>query len=260
MPLEPPFDYHFVLGDLIYGLSHQRGGLSLYFALNDPGSPSMDEMGQVPITVDQYRTSSMEQFSKKPKANWKQFLRDNERHLKYGRYMRAIRAYNNNEEAFNDATDNEAKVNSAWRAKSKFGMEWVISNETGRIHFVLNDIDMGAVVTKTHEYRSPDSGNILAWDFPRGKSGEDDQETKIRTITHSELRWVYRHRRIPAVRERVQFWRGSGALVMGFPENWTPVGAPWNDHITQVTLPSGKQISSQAAWRLYRPQREPLAF
>ena len=75
--------------------------------------------------------------------------------------------------------------------KSKAGLEWMTTERKGRVHFILDNIDMYAVVRKL------------------GEGGS--------SFTASELRWVYRNRSRPEVQERVQFWRAG-----------IPVPPPWD--------------------------------
>ncbi|GAB2188811.1 hypothetical protein MAH1_04180 [Sessilibacter sp. MAH1] len=243
MPLQAPFNFDFTAGDLLYGLSPMRNRLVIRLGVQIAEA-------QAPATVDQYRKGMMGQQSKTVRKDWKNFLRENERHPRYARYMNHIRSFDNDEEAFAQIASS-VKANDAWRAKSKFGMEWTIRNGRGHIHFILDGIDMGAVVTKTHCYQD-DQQNILAQDLPRGKArrGVD----KERTITHSELRWIYRNRGNPQVQNRVQFWRTNRN------DNVVPCQAPWDNVVEDVTMPSGKIIKWRNAWLLYKPTREPVVF
>lgn len=243
MPFTAPYKTNFTPGDLIYGLAPSRVPLVVHF-----GAAIMAWNG--PATVDQYRATAMAQLHRTHRTTWRAFMRANEEHPKYQRYMQAIRAHNNDEDAY-APTVRAALQNAAWRAKSKFGMEWTIANARGHIHFVLDAIDMGAVVTKTHRFVDP-GGQVLAQDNPRGKAPADGD--KERTITHSELRWVYRNRTNPQVQQRVQFWRTpAGAAI-------APCGPPWDDAVTQVAMPSGAVVNCRQAWLAYHPTTERNAF
>ena len=153
MPFTPQFRGYYTAGDLIYGLATTRTKLVLHFQ-----DDILKEGNKAVSTVDQYRKSSVEQLEKSVRTTWKQFLRDNEKHPRYSGYAQAIRKHNNDEEAFAKAEVSDSAVNSAWRSKSKFGIEWTLSGDRGRIHFVLDDIDMAAVVTKTQDFTDPTSG------------------------------------------------------------------------------------------------------
>jgi hypothetical protein len=243
MPFAPPYKTTFTAGDLIYGLATTRSKLVFHL-----GAQIMTVGG--PATVDQYRTSSMSQLTKQDRRDWRSFLQENETHVKYGRYRRAIRGFDNNEEEFASSGVSSAVQNAAWRAKSKFGMEWTLKNGRGHIHFVLDDIDMGAVVTKTHQFVDG-NGVVVAQDLPRGKAPPEGE--KERTITHSELRWIYRNRQNPLVQGGVQFWRTTGGVIQ-------PCGPPWDNHLLTVTMPSGSVLTWRNAWRAYRPTTEKNAF
>jgi hypothetical protein len=241
MPFHPLFKTTFTAGDLIYGLATERPKLVVHL-----GAGILTAGG--PATVDQYRASTIKVLRVQDQRDWKSFLRANETHSRYGRYMIAIRAYSDDEEKFAEQAD-ARKQNAAWRAKSKFGMEWTISNARGHIHFVLDGIDMGAVVTKTHRFVDG-NGVVLAQDMPRGKASIPDD--KERTITHSELRWIYRNRANPLVQQRVQFWRTAANIQTCIP--------PWEDQTVMTTLPSGAAMSWAQAWRIYKPVEERAIF
>lgn len=244
MPFNQPYKNDFTAGDLVYGVAPARKNLILKLG-NDIWNAG------VPATVDQYRKKAMDNLSKKNRKTWKGFLQENESHPKYGRYMQTIRSHNNDEEAFAEFSKNEKQINSIWRAKSKFGMEWTIKNQQGgHIHFMLDTIDMGAVVTKTHEFISPDDKSILACDRPRGKAPDSDKE---RTITHSELRWIYRNRNNPLVQARVQFWMTIGNQLI-------TCAPPWNNENADTIMPSGKTLTWKQAWCVYHPTRERNQF
>lgn len=238
MPFRNPFKLNFENGDLIYGLAPERPNLVKHFGVQ------IINAGGV-ATVDQYRKNLVQQGGHKI---WQEFLRANEVHRKYNKYMVMIRAFNSDEELFSESATPE-KINAAWRAKSKFGMEWTIGQQRGHVHFVLDGIDMGAVVTKTHLFED-ENGAVLARDSPRGKPF--DTHAKERTITHSELRWIYRNRDNPLVQERVQFWQLAGFI--------RPCVPPWENHTNMTSFPSGRVISWATAWREYAPATVRAAF
>nr|WP_298135959.1 hypothetical protein [uncultured Pseudomonas sp.] len=243
MPFTVPFNFHFAAGDLIYGLAPVRPRLVFHF-----GAEIINAGG--PATVDQYRASSMQGLRKTDRTAWRQFLRDNEAHQKYSRYAQAIRGNENDEDRFATVVTSAILQNAAWRAKSKFGMEWTLRNHRGHIHFLLDDIEMGAVVTKTHHFVDA-AGTVLAQDMPTGRSPA--AVAKERTITHSELRWVYRNRGNPLVQAGVQFWRTVGGVLQ-------PCVPPWTNIAAMTTLPSGAVVTWRHAWFLYRPTTERNVF
>jgi len=88
---------------------------------------------------------------------------------------------------------NTGDTNEAVRRKCKAGLEWGISQKK-QIHFVLDDLDLAAVVGKNYA----------------GEGNKDKPATatepKNRSITGSELRWIYRNRHLAEVQAHVQFW------------------------------------------------------
>lgn len=116
--------------------------------------------------------------------------------------------------------------NELVRRKCKSILEWaVLTNKT--IHFVLDDLDLDAVVSKNY----------------KGKGNKDknnsDSTPKNRSITGSELRWIYRNRYRESVVRNVQFW------ILG-----TPCPPPWECDTTTLTM-TGEKIYSKLKWELY---------
>ncbi|MBM3114924.1 hypothetical protein [Jeongeupia naejangsanensis] len=289
MPFAPPFREYFTKGDLIYGLAPSRTGLIIKFFGANLILSKDTKVEFVATTVDHYRGETFSQkimeydqayaaetIAYDPKYNQGkideaqkrrsdrkavafEFIRElgNFRgelaaHPKYGRYLDSLGRFGMNEAVFADKAK-EVESNSAWRAKSKFGMEWTIKKNADpvhparNIHFVLDDLDMAAVVTKTHRFEDA-SHRVLAQDSPAGKAnaGED----KLRTITHSELRWIYRNRNNPLVQRSVQFWLDK-----------TPCVPPWENTGLTTKLPvGGTVVTWKDAWVLYEPSLTPDAF
>jgi hypothetical protein len=242
MPFTQPFKGYYDKGDLIYGLAPSRRKLTVKF-----GAAFLSSGGGA-LTIDQYRKSLVDLGAGAKPYMFNQFLLDNARHAKYSSFSKAIKNHGNDEEAFAEANELKADLqNAAWRAKSKFGMEWMLSGNRGHIHFVLDDIDMAAVVTKTHEFTSPTSGKVLARDFPRGKAPADTNN-KERTVTHSELRWIYRNRANPLVSGGIQFWlSGNGGQI-------AVCGPPWDNTVNTTTMPTNNAVKTwQQAWAIYKP-------
>jgi hypothetical protein len=240
MPFTQPFKFDFTDGDLIYGLAPMRRTLALHFAANSSATG--------PVTVDQYKKGMVDP------AAFKTFLQQNEADKKYNRFAQAIRAHDNDEEKF-ASRSSDVQTNSVWRAKSKFGMSWTIDNRRGHIHFLLDQIDMAAVVTKTHSFANPQNpAEILARDRPQGKAPPSPSPVlvsdKERTITHSELRWLYRNRRRPEVAERVQFWHTTS-------QGCRPCLPPWDAQNLNTTVLNGQQTLWAVAWAHYVPTAEP---
>lgn len=278
MPFTEPYKQYFTKGDLVYGLAPERAGFML------KNWEEIMERADNISTVDHYRPSTITEkltqhedayqakiahyFPAKDQAlivdatrardrnikatlefqkELSSFHADMRKHPNYSRYIDLLEGHDFDEVAFS-TPEHRIESNSAFRAKSKFGMEWTIKkNQTKdphspnvfHIHFILNEIDMKAVVLKSHRYKDSD-GHVLAQDFPKGKSrpGED----KERTITHSELRWIYRNRDNPLVQKSVQFWKDGVACC-----------PPWENEKESFTIPNGKIVTWKAAWLVYKP-------
>jgi hypothetical protein len=255
MPFNSPFKNTYTSGDLVYGFSPSRRRLIMKF-VNEISTGD----GRA-VTVDMFKKSVAiaEGAPTVAKASWQQFLAKNKKHPQYKDYYSKIAKYGFDDESFaNDPQATDVELNAAWRAKSKFGLDWALRNKVGHIHFVLDDIDMAAVVTKTHKFTDA-AGKVLAEDDPRGKApGGIDKE---RTITHSELRWVYRNRKNPLVSQGVQFWLSNTAGTI------LPCGAPWDDAVRETTMPSSKGGTETGAvkkwkdaWSAYKPTKERSEF
>jgi hypothetical protein len=73
-----------------------------------------------------------------------------------------------------------------------------------------------------------------AEDDPQGPARPDQRDTKRRSAIGSELRWLYRRRRMTAVRSAVQFWRPVARGFEPCPPPWEwpgDCGAAWNDYL-----------------------------
>ncbi|WP_110973173.1 hypothetical protein [Pseudomonas huaxiensis] len=276
MPFNAPYRQYFSKGDLVYGFAIDRPTFLTQFWLAISG-----EAKNV-WTVDNYRTATYDQkvadadnaynlqalnydpvkqknqleelgyararemkLAESFKQDLSLFRTAMAAHEKYKRYLNQLQPHNFDEEAFSEAVSGRVS-NDAFRAKSKFGMEWTIKRNSGlnldqqvgfHIHFVLNSIDMAAVVTKTHKLVV--DGDTLAQDLPRGKS---QAAAKERTITHSELRWIYRNRNNPLVQKSVQFWKDGVTCC-----------PPWENDSEFTDLPSGKRVTWKTAWNAYKP-------
>jgi hypothetical protein len=139
------------------------------------------------------------------------------------------------------------------RRACKAGIEWVISdlspcdrqlNPNPTVHFLLEGLNLEEVVHKSH-YRDTNEpvpprnvgmGECVRH-FINPPHNTKGQEGKQRSITGSELRWIYRHRNDPRVQARVQFRDGTF-------ENYYTCGPPWDS-------PEGARL-----WSEYHPRSE----
>lgn len=87
---------------------------------------------------------------------------------------------------------NSGDTNEAVRRKCKAGIEWGVSQKK-QIHFILDELDLKAVVNKDYDGKNSDRAATST-------------KPKNRSITGSELRWIYRNRHLAEVQAHVQFW------------------------------------------------------
>lgn len=236
----------FTNDDIAYGLSGPRGEFLMWCFRSNKFLRSNGQL-EMPVysTIDVHRLDG----SPTNQSHWAKlwpFFTEMQKHDKYKRYMDALLATGTMKEGDIKATP--AEENKLLRAKSKFGILHTIKNTNGHVHFVLDGLNMCETATKTY----------YEMDQPRGKS--EGAEDKIRSITGSELRWIYRHRNAPRVQQRIQFWyRGNG-------QNFLPVPPPWEDSNRFSARPrtssgaqaAGPQVSWKSAWSWYHPTNEPL--
>ncbi|WP_431689155.1 hypothetical protein [Hahella sp. NBU794] len=236
---EPYID--FKEGDLAYGLHGPRGEFLKWCLKKDKFMVRGELKFPNMLTLDTYQARNADTPEKL--AGLKEFLGDIKQHDKYARYYDTLKAgtKHGDEAALKLGPEEE---NSILRAKSKFGIEWTIRKNRGHIHFVLDGMNMAEVATKTY----------LELDLPKGKA---DSDLKIRSITGSELRWIYRNRNVKAVQDRVQFWFSGGK------SNFSPVSPPWE--VDSITCPAprksvgdkpSRHVSWKTAWSWYKPSSE----
>ncbi len=119
------------------------------------------------------------------------------------------------------------------KRKSKGALTWIIDKTVHSIHFTLDDIDMPTVPAKSYD----GSKGGLA-DSPVGKAHGVAWNAKVRAITASELRWIYRNRGRQAVSSRIQFWF-----------DLKPCAPPWSPPHPSAWVD---------AWSAYHPTQEAL--
>jgi len=105
------------------------------------------------------------------------------------------------------AANVSARNNKTWRLKSKGALYWATQKARKYCHFNLDGIDLASVPTKSANV------NPRVRDIPAGKAGPADRDSKIRLVTHAELRWIYRNRANADVQEYVQFWLAGGPCL-----------------------------------------------
>jgi hypothetical protein len=115
------------------------------------------------------------------------------------------------------------------KRKCKGGLDYITRYTTKHIHFCLDEIVMDTVVNKSYASKR-------AVDLPVGKSNRD-QYDKVRSVTGSELRWVYRNRFDQRVAQGIQFW---------FNDAQCP--APWLDNNHSDWIDAWKQYHPATEW------------
>ncbi|WP_336852055.1 RHS repeat-associated core domain-containing protein [Pseudescherichia vulneris] len=231
----------FTRGDLIYGLAGARGkaiaSINPRYVLDIPGNPTM--------VIDTYNNAIAMEIALKYVGN-KKYAREKNR-VKYAHkitvtdeildqvrqsktrggdvlwdaYLKLAKAPGkfNVKSIYKEVSENINKDDYydwhigmpapiqprlLWKRGSKLGIQSIINEGNAHLHFVLDGIDIGAVARK-------EGGN---------KGGK--------SITASELRYLYRHRE--EIGERVHFYRNN-----------IEVAAPWSDPNTWTYKPSEKQ-------------------
>ncbi|KAB8029065.1 hypothetical protein [Fluviispira multicolorata] len=110
------------------------------------------------------------------------------------------------------------------RRKSKMFLNYQLLIRNGKIHFVLDGLDLEIVPKKIpfsfkKEHMSLSIENLENIFNENLLKMQDSEKLNLKAqdITASELRWVYRNRKHPKVEAGIQFWK-----------NKVPCEAPWN--------------------------------
>jgi hypothetical protein len=171
MPFTTPWA-NFTVGDLVYGAHKVPGSWSR--------STYLDSIFQGGLTIEDFH------IIKSDKAT-SQVVKSEDRDAyelaltTHPKFRSSVNADGNNEDV---------------RRKDKGGLMWAAkSGKT--VHFVLDGLDIPAVVNKSFKGTAKGANT----DRPATNS-----TTKNRSITGSELRWIFRNRHIPEVQNCVQFW------------------------------------------------------
>lgn len=140
-------------------------------------------------------------------------------------------------EKYQSALD-AAGSNQDIRRKCKGGLYWATMIAQKHVHFILDGIDMEAVVKKATQGDNPDSDGDEALGIE-----------KNRTITGSELRWIYRNRDLEPVQQHVQFWF-----------NGKQCPPPWETYSTiefgarLIDAPTVTEHDGRELWSQYKPK------
>ncbi|VVE17161.1 hypothetical protein [Pandoraea anhela] len=213
---------NFQKGDLVYGVEKGLdGGIGRKHYIDYRFRARM-----TPCRIDDFRILKNEQAlaPKMPEADEQSFRETLSHHEKYSNAL-------------------GGQDNSAVRRKVKGGLEWATRVADKHVHFVLDSLDIDAVVNKNFSVDVPaDASDNLA-----------PGETKNRAYTGAELRWVYRNREDPRVQKNVHFWM-----------NRQQVPPPWQEYKKEsmVIADDGPQYTTETVdvdklWRNYVPKRKP---
>lgn len=154
-------------------------------------------------------------------------------HLKY---QRAYFDKNDDYKAAYKNFDTNPTSNALFRAKSKAGLLFCIQNDIS-LHFILDDLVLEEVIGKNREDAQ----------HPAKNERKDPQNPtdKIRTVTGSELRWIYRYRTDPDVQRLVQFWINDTQCCPPWEPQFPGTQVDWSTY--QPTVKDRKAKQEQTA-------------
>ncbi|MBD9355908.1 hypothetical protein [Methylomonas albis] len=227
MPFTKPFKDVYDEGDLVYGLGKPRGRLmSEKFKLSGPNIRTVDQS-----TINNYATTGDEQSAYESKLQYAQGWDDkkqasarknienfNSALKDHGKYGTAVGWETKEKGLLRDAQENQA-----WRRKCKGGLYYACFVKQSHVHFCLEEMKLDEVAAKKSTNHD---GDLLDID-------STNPELKMRAITSTELRWVYRNRDHGEVQRHIQFWKFNG-------REWEPCDPPW--------------ITDPQPWAQYKPK------
>ncbi|MBS1203563.1 MAG: hypothetical protein H6R25_462 [Proteobacteria bacterium] len=189
MPFFQPFKTKFSNGDLIYGLTSARQVFAnkifnQFDQTNQFSQRNKFSQFNLPVTIDNYAVTKFEDLIQKHPdiERYKPVPRDQDLFRKaiktHPRYANILNAGGRVENGWGKHPP------KAMSRKCKAGIFWITEKNTDRhIHFILDNINMKCVVNKNHEC-----------------------DITGRSVTGSELRWIYRNKHNPNVINKIQFW------------------------------------------------------
>ena len=122
-----------------------------------------------------------------------------------------------------------ARVWARIKETCKAGLEYTAGEGRGHIYFILDDLDMTAVVKKLRYNKGGDAA------FNPKLKVDPKTRASVKDITPAELRYLYRHRKDATMMSNVSFWLGG-----------SQVKPPWE--------------LAPALWKHYKPYSEMNAF
>lgn len=227
MPFKPPFKNKYTTGDLIYGLGETRdeyvNEYSIFKSLKDNRS--------IVAVIDSYAVTKSEreeqEYSQDPVArNQRDFIAVLQNHPKYRSAYEAESfslLQNDTEWVYDDPAEIARKC--------KAGLYWASQQQQFHVHFLLDDINFEEVVCKSHtkDYTFNNVKDFLYAESLQMQgtvkidANHPDRKVRSKSLTSSELRWLYRNRNDKKVQETIQFWyKGK------------PCSPPWVQHFDRV--------------------------
>lgn len=210
MPFAEPWRSSFSRGDLVFGYA---SGITKF--ISDHKAEGVDDNAKInAYSTDIEDSKRVARYAR----GAENFVESLARHPKYGIVVSEDENGGKMSALYmSNKASGIKNMNRDWRLKSKGALYWATKEAGVYIHFVLDGIPMNDVVMKNHV-----SPVAHAADSPQGKATPQDEATKTRTVTHAELRWIYRNRKDAGVMEHIQFWLDN-----------TPCPPPWDtDSVT----------------------------
>ena len=240
MPFDEPWR-DFVPGDLVYGIEKSTYGGRDRDKYVHKWKANENPPDTPPARIDEYRILRRElgREPEKPEQAWEASMKKTLQ--QHPRYKNAV----------DGSGSSPAETNCIVRRKDKGGLYWATLVAGKHVHFVLDGLDMLAVIRKSFTKNSlapyqkrGGIGNVqggpnLQFDTPVGTPAEE----KVRSITGAELRWVYRHREHPNIQAFIQFWHEGEQCV-----------PPWL-HWTHIDAKSVQESEIHQLWAHYQPRR-----
>lgn len=122
-----------------------------------------------------------------------------------------------------DLSPEHTDWNARFKRTSKAGLQFALKEKGYNVHFVLpKGTDFDQIVREAGSHPRHASAKYEA--FYQDGRGKETGPIEEKRITHAELRWLYRHKDDPAVKQNVQFWEYDATKGT---DGFTPVAAPW---------------------------------
>lgn len=122
-----------------------------------------------------------------------------------------------------DLSPEHTDWNARFKRTSKAGLQFALKEKGYNVHFVLpKGTDFDQIVREAGSHPRHASAKYEA--YYQDGSGKETGPIEEKRITHAELRWLYRHKDDPAVKQNVQFWEYDATKGT---DGFTPVAAPW---------------------------------